>query len=155
MACDMICSLMNLPECKPAEGIKIKRVFPADKGKVQAFIREHFSENWACEAEYAMMQEPVKCFVATENSKILGFSCYDASAKGFFGPIGVAPEARGKDVGTALLLRTLNAMKEFGYGYAIIGWVGDAEVFYRKTVNAEFIKGGEPENSVYADMVDM
>ena len=44
-------------------------------------------------------------------------------------------------------------MKEYGYGYAVIGWVGDAEMFYRKTVDAEFIKGGNPENSVYSNMI--
>ena len=41
-------------------------------------------------------------------------------------------------------------MREYGYAYAIIGWVSEAEQFYRKTVGAEFIKGGNPENSVYA-----
>lgn len=46
-------------------------------------------------------------------------------------------------------------MKEYGYGYAVIGWVGDAEMFYRKTVDAEFIKGGNPENSVYSNMIFM
>ena len=60
-----------------------------------------------------------------------------------------------KNVGQSLLLRTLYAMKEYGYGYAVIGWVGDAEMFYRKTVDAEFIKGGNPENSVYSNMIFM
>ena len=65
------------------------------------------------------------------------FACFDSSAKGFFGPIGVLSEYRGKRVGQSLLLKTLYAMKEYGYGYAIIGWVSDAELFYRKTVGAE------------------
>ncbi|MBP3886656.1 MAG: GNAT family N-acetyltransferase [Cellulosilyticum sp.] len=86
---------------------------------------------------------------------IIGFACYDASAKGFFGPIGVLPETRKKNVGTALLLHTFEAMRAFGYGYAIIGWVSDAEQFYRKTVGAEYIKGGEPENSIYSNLVFM
>ena len=58
-------------------------------------------------------------------------------------------------VGTALLLRTLTCMREEGYGYAIIGWVDDAEQFYRKTVNAEWIPGGEPENTVYSNLSDL
>ena len=37
--------------------------------------------------------------------------------------------------------------------YAVIGWVGDAEPFYRKTVGAELIKGGNPENSIYSNMI--
>ena len=155
MACDIIANLNRLPDYDLPEGVKIKRVFPADRGKVLAFIREHLSENWVYESEYAMLQQPAKCFIATENGKIRGFACYDASARGFFGPIGVDESQRGRNLGKALLLRTLAAMREYGYGYAIIGWVGSAEMFYRKVLNAEFIKGGEPENSVYMDMVDM
>ena len=34
-------------------------------------------------------------------------------------------------------------------------FVGDAEWFYRKTVGAEFIKGGTPENSVYSNLIRM
>mgnify|MGYP002513549219 CR=1 FL=1 len=101
------------------------------------------------------MAEVSKCFIATENGKMLGFACYDSSAKGFFGPIGVAEERRGKNIGQALLVRTLNAMKEYGYGYAIIGGVSEAEQFYRKTVGAEFIQGGNPENSVYSNLIFM
>lgn len=101
------------------------------------------------------MQEVPKCFIAVEDKKVIGFACYDSSAKGFFGPIGVHPDYRGKNVGQSLLLKTLYAMKEYGYGYAVIGWVGDAEMFYRKTVDAEFIKGGNPENSVYSNMIFM
>lgn len=54
------------------------------------------------------------CFVATENGKITGFACYDSSAMGFFGPIGVEPTRRGEKIGQALLVRTLSAMKEYG-----------------------------------------
>lgn len=65
----------------------------------------------------------------------MGFTCYDTSAKGFFGAIGVLPSERGKNIGTLLLLRTSVAMRE--YGYAMIGWVNEAEQFYRKTIAAE------------------
>lgn len=151
--CDMIANLTRLPGEKVLEGIKIKRAFAGEKMRVLAFVREHFSEGWVYEAENALLQH--KCFIATKDNQILGFACYDASAKGYFGPIGVAQEARGLDVGTALLLRTLTCMREEGYGYAIIGWVDDAEHFYRKTVQAEWIPGGEPENTVYSNLIGM
>jgi len=153
--CDMIVNLQKLPEICISETIKLKRVFPGDKEAVLNFIGEHFSKNWVYEAECAILQSPSKCFIATENGKILGFACYDATAKGFFGPTGVDPARRGEHIGQALLVRTLRAMAEYGYGYAIIGWVSEAEHFYRKTVGAEFIKGGEPENSVYSNLVMM
>lgn len=152
--CDMIAGIMHLPEYTVAEGVKLKRVFPADKGRVLAFIREHFSEGWAYEAENAIMQPPGKCFIAVENGKVIGFACYDASAKGFFGPIGVDESQRGRGLGKALLIRTMEAMREHGYAYAVIGWVGPAD-FYRRNVGAEFIPGGEPKNSIYSNMIDL
>ena len=93
--------------------------------------------------------------VFIDRCKLVGFACFDSSAKGFFGPIGVRPDRRGENIGQALLIRTLNAMREYGYGYAIIGWVSEAENFYRKTVGAEYIKGGNPENSVYSNLIMM
>jgi len=151
--CDMIANLIRLPREKELDGIKIKRVFAGEKMRVLEYIRQHFSEGWVYEAENAIMQH--KCFIATKDGQIFGFACYDASAKDYFGPIGVTENARGTGVGTALLLRTLTCMREEGYGYAIIGWVGDAEMFYRKVVNAEWVPGGEPENSVYSNLIDM
>lgn len=74
---------------------------------------------------------------------------------GFFGPIGIDASCRGRNVGKALLIRTLNAMKEYGYAYAVIGWVSSAEHFYRKTVGAEFIPGGNPENSIYSNKITL
>lgn len=149
----MIANLTRLPGETAPEGIGIKRAFAGEKMRVLQYIRENFSEGWVYEAENALMQH--KCFIATKEGRILGFACYDATAKGYFGPIGVSEEARGTGVGTALLLRTLTCMKDEGYGYAIIGWVDDAELFYRKTVNAEWIPGGEPENTVYSNLIHM
>ncbi|MCI6561030.1 MAG: GNAT family N-acetyltransferase [Ruminococcus sp.] len=152
---DMIVSLYNLPEIKVNGNIKIKRAFVGDKDIILDFVGKYFRKNWVYEVEHSLMEEVSKCFVATEDGKIIGFACYDSSAKGFFGPIGVEPTRRGENIGQALLVRTLSAMKEYGYGYAIIGWVSEAEMFYRKTVGAEFIKGGSPENSVYSNLVFM
>lgn len=152
---DMIVNLNNLPEIKLDEKIKLKRAFVGDKEAILSFVEEHFQKNWRYEVEHALMADVSKCFIATEDGKLLGFACYDASARGFFGPIGVLESRRGENIGQALLLRTLNAMKEYGYVYGIIGWVSDAEMFYRKTVGAEFIKGGNPENSVYSNLIFM
>lgn len=153
--CDMIVSLYHLPKMPDTGNVKIKRAFVGDKDKILGFIEKHFHRGWVHEAEHAMMQEVSKCFVATENGQIIGFAAFDGAAKGFFGPIGVEETHRKSNVGAALLICTLNAMREYGYAYAVIGWVGDAEPFYRKTVGAEKIKGGNPENSVYSNMVSL
>ena len=151
----MIVSLYGLPEIGISDNIRIKRAFVGDKETILRFVEENFQKNWVYETEHSLMQEVSKCFIATENGKVIGFACFDASAKGFFGPIGVLPERRKENIGKALLIRTLNAMREYGYGYAVIGWVNDAEMFYRKTVGAEYIKGGNTENSVYSNLVFM
>ena len=153
--CDMIVNLTNLPEMSLSGCLKIKRAFVGDKETILDFVESNFQKNWVYEVEHALMGDVSKCFIATEEGKLIGFACYDSSSKGFFGPIGVLEERRKENIGQALLIRTLNAMKEYGYGYAIIGWVSDAEQFYRKTVGAEFIKGGNPENSIYSNLVFM
>lgn len=152
---DMIVGLTNLPSYSLAEGLKMKRAFVGDKRTILNFVKENFETSWEYEVEHALMQEVSKYFIVTENGKLLGFACFDASSKGFFGPIGVLPEARGKGIGTALLLRTLEAMREYGYGYGIIDWVSGAENFYRKNIQAEYIKNGNPENSIYSNFIFM
>lgn len=153
--CDMIANLTMLPSNEIPAGIALKRAIACDKSRILAFIRLHFGRQWADETEYSLNREPHGCFIATENGKVLGFACYDATAKGFFGPTGVAANQRGRGIGKALLIRTLEAMREAGYGYAIIGSVDDAAGFYAKTVNAVKIPGGEPEHSVYTRLIKM
>lgn len=153
---DMIVNLMQLPEIpKPAEGIKIKRALIVDKELILNFIREAFpgSGGWVWETEKALMQNPGKCFIAVKNKEVVGFACYDSTALDYFGPTGVRSDMRGQGVGTILLLRTLHAMREAGYGYAIIGAVSDAAEFYEKSVNAHFIDGGEIKNTIYSELV--
>ena len=153
---DMIVSLKNIEYREPEDGnLRIKRAFAGDKETILRFVRENFSEGWAGEAECAILQSPAQCFIATDHGRVLGFACYDTSAKGFFGPIGVLESERGRQIGKYLLLKTLDTMKSVGYGYAIIGWVGEAEGFYRKTVHAEVIPDSAPENSVYTNLVRM
>ena len=67
---------------------------------------------------------------------------------GLFGPTRVLDSEQGHGVGTALLLRCLTAMREYGYGYAIIGSVGPVE-FYQKTCNATVIPDSDP--GIYKD----
>lgn len=151
--CDMIANLTRLPAEPKLAGVQIKRAMACDKQRVLSFVKETFGDGWMHEAEVALLNR--SCFIATRDHQILGFACFDATAKGYFGPIGVLEAERGTGVGTALLLRTLTCMHENGYGYAIIGWVDDAEAFYRKTVGAEWIPGGEPANTEYSNLISL
>ncbi len=118
------------------DDIKIKRLLSPNSDKLVEFVKKHFSEGWTSEVKAGIYKENPTCFVAVHESEIVGFACYDATAKGYFGPTGVNPDYRGKNVGQVLLLTTLEAMKEAGYGYAIIGAVNEkVEGFYGKYLN--------------------
>ncbi len=146
---DMLVKLYDLPASHETlsrlvdSGISIRRALPPEKHKVLDWVRSNFSEAWASETDVAFSRQPVSCFVAIQDKRLLGFACHDATCRNFFGPTGVDPTARGKGVGAALLLACLEVMRDQGFGYAIIGGVGPAE-FYTKTVGAVPIEGSRP-----------
>lgn len=149
---DMIVNLNNLPPVPALENIRIVRVLSPDRQAVLDFIGKHFSQGWVNESTVALCRQPNSCFIAVRDGQILGFACYDATALGFFGPIGVDPEARGLRIGQALLLTCLHAMAWEGYGYAVIGWCDGAADFYR-TVGAMEIPNSAPAQSVYSRLI--
>ena len=74
--------------------------------------------------------------------RIVGFAVYECSRRGYFGPTGVREDLRGRGLGAALLFRCLEAMREMGYAYAVIGGVGP-QAFYEKVCGAFVIPGSE------------
>ncbi len=149
---DMLVNLADLPEIPSAGEIRIKRAMICDMPRILQWVREELdSASWVPECEKAILQGT--CFIAAKDGEILGFSCYDSTALDYFGPIGVAKGSRDTGVGKILLLKTLHAMREKGYAYAVIGWVGEAAGFYEHTVGAFYIPGGVPSHSAYRDMI--
>ena len=146
---DLLVKLYELPDpaiaikklCK--RGIEIRRGLAPEKSLVVDWVATTFSKAWANECDVAFGRMPVSCLLAINADTLIGFACYDAIAKGFFGPTGVDPDHRRGGVGTALLLATLSAMAANGYAYAIIGAVGPA-AYYKKTVNAIEIPNSTP-----------
>ena len=124
-------------------GIIIRKPIGPEKHPIVEWVREKFYEAWASEADVAMSNRPMTCFIAVENGQILGFACYDATALGFFGPIAVAESFRGKGTGKAMLLACMLDMKLKGYGYAVIGNTEQLE-FYAKHVGAVEIPESSP-----------
>ncbi|NLI09323.1 MAG: GNAT family N-acetyltransferase [Elusimicrobia bacterium] len=149
---DMLVKLYDLPiyQEKEINGIKIKRAIAPEKIPVCDWVRQNFSKAWAGECEAAFSRVPSSCFIAVKNGKIEGFACYDATAKGFFGPIGVSVSERKSGIGKALLLAALNQMRSDGYAYAIIGWAGPTD-FFKKNCGAKTIEDSEP--GIYSDLV--
>jgi len=153
---DLLVKLYGLPssaalvEKLRSEGVEIKRAIGPEKQAIADWVEKKFSRAWASECEVALSAQPASCFIAVKKEQIAGFACYDATVKGFLGPIGVDEGARAGGLGKALLIRALEAMREAGYGYAIVGWAGPAD-FFKKAVGAVVIEGSEP--GVYANMV--
>jgi len=152
----MLVKLYELPEIGPAlkkmekEGIEIRRAIAPEKHIVVQWVKDHFNMGWMSECEVAFANQPVSCFIAVKEGKLVGFACYDATCKDFFGPTGVDENYRGKGVGSALLLASLHAMAAQGYAYAIIGGAGPAE-YYRKICGAIEIEGSTP--GIYRGML--
>ena len=113
-----------------AQNVAIRRAFAAEKFLIADFVTSNFSRGWASECEVAFARQPIACFIAVSANTICGFACYDATARGFFGPIGVEEKQRGHGLGSALLRAALRDMRANGYGYAIIG-ATDTIKFYR------------------------
>lgn len=135
------------------QGIHLQKVLAPDKGKVLDFVKSHFGDGWAYECEAAFANNPTTCWIAIKEKQVLGFACYDATAKDFFGPTGVKTEERGQGIGKALLFKCLDSMKEAGYAYAIIGWAGPQE-FYQKVCGATPIPVCENNiPSIYCRMI--
>jgi GNAT superfamily N-acetyltransferase len=130
--------------------LTIRPVLAPERHIVLAWIERHFSQNWASEAAVAIGHQPPSCLIALSNGELVGFACYDAVARGFFGPTGVAKAYRGRGIGAALLHQTLLAMKHMGYAYAIIGDPGPAR-FYIESVGA--IEIPIPGRGIYTDML--
>lgn len=152
---DMLVKLYELPSLETAlataatQGISVRRALPPEKPAVVTWVRANFASS-AAEVEMAWCHLPISCFIAVRDSRILGFACYDTTARNFFGPEAIIPEERGRGLGRTLLLAALHAQRALGYAYAIIGGVGPAE-FYAKSVGAVPIEGSTP--GIYAGML--
>jgi hypothetical protein len=73
----MFVKLYDLPDSRASferlrqEGIQIRRALTAEKHKVAAWVRENFAEGWASEAEVAFGRQPVSCFIAVQDGRIV------------------------------------------------------------------------------------
>ncbi|HAF09552.1 MAG TPA: GNAT family N-acetyltransferase [Chloroflexi bacterium] len=157
---DLLVKLYGLPPERAVVGVDVRRALPPEKHAVGAWVGTMFGPRWASEGSVAFSGHPIGCHIAIarvvrpgpaspdpgephSNGVLIGFACWDATARGFFGPEGVADAWRRKGVGAALLLQCLHAMRAYGYGYAIIGGVGP-KAFYEGVVPVLEIPGSSP-----------
>ena len=157
---DMLVKLYNIPHSRDIEenlfksGIRIKKALAPDRSRIIAFSRTCAKDDYSDEVKAAFSNNPITCYIATREKKIIGFACYEATARNFFGPMAVLESERKKGIGKALLLKSLESMQEMGYAYAIIGWPAKSAVdFYKKCVNAILVD--EKSSGVYKQMIEI
>lgn len=146
---DMLVRLMELPDNSELEKrllekekIVFRRAIAPEKHIISEWVMEQFGAYWKSEVEVAFSRQPVSCWIAQRGNELLGFACYECTARNFFGPTGTKESERGKGIGKVLLIKSLESLREMGYAYAIVGGVGPAE-FYEKAVGAKIIEGSE------------
>jgi GNAT superfamily N-acetyltransferase len=152
---DLLVRLYDLPVFEAEDkvrnaGIVVRRAKSFERQVILDWIEAHFPGPWSSEAALALSQQPSTIYVAVKDGALLGFACYDTSAKGFFGPTGVDETARGQGIGEALLIATLKGMHEAGYAYGVIGDPGPV-AFYQKRLDALEIPKSKP--GIYAGML--
>lgn len=141
---DLLVKLYALPPLRrPPAGVDIRRAFGAERRLVADWVAANFTGGWASECELSFARLPVACFIAARDGDLLGFACYDAAARGLFGPTGVIEPERNHGIGSVLLLMALHDMAVQGYAYAVIGRPASPE-FYRKHAGAIEIPGSDP-----------
>lgn len=135
----------DLPNPSQVKGIWTGRPLAHQAPSVLSFVSGEFGKGWKAETRTAFAAVPPTLFVAVseDSGELTGFCCWDCTARGFLGPVGVAPGARGSGTGKALVLSVLHAMREIGYAYAIVGAAGPVG-FFGKCCSVQVIEGSEP-----------
>ena len=111
---DMLVKLYNIPHSHDIEesllksGVRIKKALAPDRRRIIAFARTCAKDDYSDEVQAAFSNNPVTCYIATREKELIGFACYEATARNFFGPMAVLESERKKGVGRALLLKALD-----------------------------------------------
>lgn len=142
---DMLIKLYPPETLQAAEvaGAVVRKPIGPEHTAITQWVATRFGPGWASEVQVALSNQPVTVWVATRDTALLGFACFDATARGFLGPIGVDDAARSQGIGAALLRACLLDMRSFGYGYAIAGGVG-APGFFECVAGAVEIADSSP-----------
>jgi len=154
---DLLVSLLKLPPLEPLidelrkQGVNIRPAQPFEISPVREFIEKSFSVAWADEISVGFANKPVTVYIATRESRVIGFAACECTRKAFFGPMGVVENERGRGIGKALLMAALWGLRELGYVYGIIGGAGPMR-FYEEAVGAIVIPDSEP--GIYDDLLN-
>lgn len=142
---DLLVPLWGLPLVTEIPGVWIGKPLPHQSPAVISHVAGEYGAGWEAEVRTAFTTVPPKIFIAADQDtgSLIGFCCWDCTALGFLGPIGVSTEHKGRGIGKALVQSTLHSMAEHGYAYAIIGDAGPVE-FFQQCCDARIIAESDP-----------
>lgn len=86
---DMLVKLYDIPfsyaleERLSEEGIRIKKALAPDRSRIIEFSKICAKDDYSDEVNAAFCNNPITCYIATKEKKIIGFACYEATAKNF------------------------------------------------------------------------
>ncbi|MGD9897638.1 MAG: GNAT family N-acetyltransferase [Calditrichaceae bacterium] len=97
------------------------RVTYEQRDEIISFLAENFKECLK-EGERVYFSYPVSMHIVREGNKIAGFAAHNTNnfGSGWFGPAGVIPEIKSRDLDVVLLKRCLQDMKEWEMNQAVI-----------------------------------
>jgi mycothiol synthase len=110
------------------QGIEIRPYRRSDLVRFLAFLERSMPTDWVRVERRNLRKIPEGGFhvdqvtVVTHSDEIIGYCQFEGS---HFGPFGVSDEFQGKGIGTVLLARTLERMKQAGYHDAWVMWTDD------------------------------
>jgi mycothiol synthase len=119
-----------------AKGVEVRRANKADIPTIKELLNTEW-QLWNNELDMAMTDNPPSVHIAFINNDLRAFSIHNGNNKGtgWFGPMGTHPDMRGLGIGSILLKRCLEDMRQQGYSHSIIPWVGPV-AFYSHYCNA-------------------
>jgi GNAT superfamily N-acetyltransferase len=110
-------------------GIEVRRVVDGDVDDLQALIDAHWP---LLLTEMQIAHARGSLWTARAGGRLVGFSAHSTMRTGWIGPMGTAPDHRGRGVGAALLSAACEDLQQRGIPAADIAWVGPVEYFAAK-----------------------
>lgn len=102
---DLLVNLLEIPQPREAElrlleeGVRVQRALAPDRSEIAAFAETCSDEDYSDEVRAAFANQPATCYIAVKERKLVGFACFEATARDFFGPMAVTNALRKRGVG--------------------------------------------------------
>lgn len=118
------------------EGLVLRRIDESSLPGVIKLLQDNEWWIWCDEVAIAAQNRPASAFLIARGDRVVSFAAYDACMfYGTFGPTGTDPAFRGRGLGTILLKKCLQELKQRGERKCEIAWVGPV-AYYARQVDA-------------------